>query len=567
MNPFSISISYSLILILLSNLCFAQNFEWAKKMGGTGEDVGRSIALSPNGNIYTTGFYMGTADFDPSVGVFTMSAQNFTADIYISKLDANGNFVWAKSIGGGTYDDISHCIAVDSSENVYISGFFADTVDFDPGPGVYNLVGVGERSVFICKLDSNGNFVWAKSFDTNTYSLNFFSHPYMAIDGAANVYFSGAFVGTVDMDPDTSVYNLTNNGLFVCKLNTFGQFKWAKNIPLGECYGITTDTQGDVYVTGDFGGVGTVDVDPGNGVFNLTSSTYSEFYILKLDSSGHFVWAKSVDGEQGTHPSGIAVDASKNVYLVGDFNDTIDFDPDAGVFYLSSHGCDDVFVLKLGSLGSFEWAKNMGGAGCEYSTDITVDKIGNIYTTGSFWGTADFDPNSGVYNLNSNGLFDLFISELDPSGNFVGAIGMGGTGSSDSGVGITTDSDNNIYTTGSFRVTVDFDPGSGVYNLTAAGQRDIFIHKMSQLPTATSTIANGLDIRVYPNPSNGMVQLEIEQDFQQATIGILNILGQVLYQTKTSDSQSKLMLPKEAGLYFIRVEVANKVVVYQVVRK
>src|SRR5674476_671097 len=120
---------------------------------------------------------------------------------------------------------------------------------------------------------------------------------------------------------------------------------------------------------------------------------------------------------------------------------------------------------------SLVWAKNMGGASDDYVNSIAVDASGNVYTTGYFLGTVDFDPGAGTYNLTSAGGYDIFISKLDASGNFVWAKNMGGA-SDDRGTSIAVDASGNVYTTGSFRGTADFDPGAGTYNLTSAGSGD-----------------------------------------------------------------------------------------------
>jgi hypothetical protein len=136
----------------------------------------------------------------------------------------------------------------------------------------------------------------------------------------------------------------------------------------------------------------------------------------------------------------------------------------------------------------FAWAAGMGGTGYDYGYGIAVDASGNVYTTGSFEGTADFDPGSGVSNLTSAGDNDVFVRKLDASGNFLWARSMGGTGS-DRGGGIAVDASGIVYTTGWFSSTVDFDPGAGTVNLTSAGARDIFVQKLSppalDMPTAT----------------------------------------------------------------------------------
>ena len=317
------------------------DFVWAKRMGGTGADEGRGIALDSAGNVYTTGRFEGTVDFDPGAGTFTLTSAGDN-DIFVSKLDSEGNFLWAKAMGG-TSGDEGRGIALDSAGNVYTTGRFEGTADFDPGTGTFNLTSAGGLDIFVSKLDSEGNFAWAKAMGGTHYDLG---------------------------------------------------------------YGIAVDSVDNVYIVGAFGG--TADFDPGAGTFNLTSADWNDIFVSKLDSAGNFVWAKGMGGTHDDYGFGIAVDSASNVYTTGRFSDTVDFDPGAGTFNLTSAGGDDIFVSKLDSAGDFVWAKGMGGTGY----GIAVDSAGNVYTTGSFISTADFDPEACAFNLTSAGIGDIFVSKL-----------------------------------------------------------------------------------------------------------------------------------------------------------
>jgi hypothetical protein len=130
-------------------------------------------------------------------------------------------------------------------------------------------------------------------------------------------------------------------------------------------------------------------------------------------------------------------------------------------------------ALLAGDLG---FAVQLGGPSTDLALGIAVDSSGNVYTTGRFHGTVDFDPGAGTKNLTSAGSDDIFVSKLDSVGNFVWAISMGGS-NSDQGRGISVDSSGNVYTTGAFQGTSDFDPGAGTANLTSAGDFDAWRSK------------------------------------------------------------------------------------------
>ncbi|MFL3663982.1 MAG: SBBP repeat-containing protein [Flavobacteriales bacterium] len=465
----------------------AQNFEWAKNMGGASDDRGNCIVVDAAGNVYTTGFFKGTVDFDPGAGTMNLTSAGWE-DIFVSKLDASGNFVWAKRMGA-TSDDRGLSIAVDSSGNVYTTGYFVGTADFDPGAGTFNLTSAGlNYDIFVSKLDASGNFVWAKRMGGTGSDIG----NSIAIDSSGNVYTTGYFGGIADFDPGAGTFNLTSAGssdIFVSKLDASGNFVWAKNMGgASDDRGnsIDLDSSGNVYTTGYF--QGTADFDPGVGIVNLTAAGLgNNIFVSKLDASGNFVWAKNMGGTNDEKGSSITVDDFGNVYTTGYFAGTADFDPGAGTFNLTSAGGWDIFVSKLDTSGNFVWAKNMGGLYNDEGSSIVVDAAGNVYTTGYFNDIADFDPGVGIVNLISAAGFtsDIFVSKLDTSGNFVWAKSMGGI-NYDEGNSIAVDATGNVYTTGYFEGTADFDPGAGTVNLVA-GFYDIFVSKLSQCVNTIGT--------------------------------------------------------------------------------
>ena len=275
-------------------------FLWAKHFRGDGSASGSSIAVDANGNVYTTGLFFGTADFDPGSEIYNLISNGYyTADVFVSKLDASGNFLWAKRMGG-TADyagDNGTSIAVDVNGNVYTAGYFFGTADFDPGSGTYNLTSLGEYDGFVFKLDASGNFLWAKQFGQSLSDMG----TCVAVDANGNVYTTGYFSGSPDFDPGPGTYSMPAAGysdVFVSKLDASGNFLWAKqlggmNDDVG--YAIAVDINGNVFTTGRFHG--TADFDPGPSTYNLTPDDSYDIFVSKLDNSGNFLWAKQMNGE------------------------------------------------------------------------------------------------------------------------------------------------------------------------------------------------------------------------------------------------------------------------------
>ncbi len=185
-----------------------------------------------------------------------------------------------------------------------------------------------------------------------------------------------------------------------------------------------------------------------------------------------YVWAKQLPGARH-----VALDNDGNVYTVGSFRDTADFDPGAGTVELTSAGERDIAISKLDSSGNYVWAVRIGGTEQDVGRGVDVDDVGNVYVTGYFTGTVDVDPGPGTLNLVSGGSVDVVAVKLDPSGQLVWARQLSGTGF----IGpydITLDDSGNVYTAGLFYETADFDPGMGTVNLTSTGSYDAFVWKL-----------------------------------------------------------------------------------------
>lgn len=173
--------------LILSTSLSAQDptFEWAKSIGGLQSDIGNDIATDDAGNVYQVGYFMASVDFKPGDADARFTSRGYM-DIFIQKMDAEGQVLWVKQIGGGS-EEYGVKIVTDVDGNVYVTGMFAYTVDFDPGPGVYNLTATKDYDVF--KLDTDGNFLWAKQIggNRNDYGKG------ITLDSDSNVYVTGFF--------------------------------------------------------------------------------------------------------------------------------------------------------------------------------------------------------------------------------------------------------------------------------------------------------------------------------------------------------------------------------------
>jgi hypothetical protein len=552
------------IFLLFSFLLFKfvsgqSELVWARSFSGNLGSECPAIYADASGNVFTAGQFEGTVDFDPGPGTFTLTSFG-SWDAYMVKVDANGNFLWARQFGG-TNEDCALNFTFDATGTIYLTGHFTGTCDFDPGAGLYNLTGnTGWSSAFIVKLDMNGNFVWAVkiggTMDCDALSI--------AVDQSNNSYITGSFDGTVDFDPGAGTFTLTDDGnsnIYVAKVDNAGAFVWAKKMngtSGARGMSLVFDGVNSIYTTGWF--KGTVDFDPNAGTSTLTSSGYWDVFINKLDLGGNFIWTKQVGGSAGDDiGKAITTDPSGAIYLTGTIRGTADLDPGPGVATFSSTS-GDMFVLKLDISGNYVFAKSVSSSLFSAGNSIALDASNNIYTTGYFGGTTDFDPGPGSSVYSTAGSFDIFISKLDPAGSFLWARRIGGTGNDD-GQDIFVDASNNIYTSGFFSSTVDFDTGPNSYTMTAPVFETSFLMKQGATVGMEEYAKNNY-VSFFPNPVSDQLKLhfDLKSDFDAAEIKIYDFQGKMIEELKLNKTSDTIELPIKynSGVYFYSLFIEGK---------
>jgi len=403
--------------ISITKLSPSGDLIWAKSIGSTGTDYGYDIDVDHGGNIYVTGRFTGTVDFDPNGGTTNLTSYG-DGDIFICKYSSAGNLVYAKQFGG-PYLDEGHSLVVDANSNVYATGDFDIVADFDPTGGTYTLNGLSCTNLYVVKLGTDGNMLWAKNTSGPGQGFS------IALDNSGYVVTTGPFYGTMDFDPTAATDNLTSFGefdIFLWKLDAVGNHVWVKQMGSDnagggfDCgNGVAIDGSGNIYSTGFF--IGTADFDPGPATFNLTAGNY-DAYISKLDQDGNFVWTKNITGFNAERGFAIDVDSDGSVYTTGDFIGTADFDPGAGTHNISSTwSANMMFIHKLDSAGNFVWAQEIGGNGIGYDVQLDFEK--SIYITGIYYyGTADFDMGPGTDSITAVGANDGLVYKM--SQGFIG---------------------------------------------------------------------------------------------------------------------------------------------------
>ncbi len=419
---------------------------WVDAWGNPGYDCGWAVAADEDGNAYVSG--------NTNIG-------GNGQDAFLAKYAPDGTQSWYVTWGGTGWDE-GYGVDVDGYGNVYVAGDFQGTVDFDPGAGVTQYTSNSSYDIYVSKFDPSGDFLWARAWGS---SAGQDSGMDCAVDSEGNVCVVGRFMGTnVDFDPGAGTDLHSANGfldIFISVFDPSGDYQWARTWGCASDYdggwGVVYDGSDSIYAVGDF--YDTVDFDPGAGVDNHASNGSADGFLVRYDSSGNFIWARTWGGPGHDEARGdVDVDGAGSVYVQGRFNDTVDFDPGAGIDNHTSNGDRDIFLSKFNTSGDFQWARTWGSTYFEYSNGVAVHGTNSIYTTGCFNLVCDFDPGAGVYERTSAGDRDAFINKFDADGNFIWARTWGGT-SCDEGNDIAVDGSGNAFVTGWYwSANLDFAP-------------------------------------------------------------------------------------------------------------
>ena len=452
--------------------------------GGTDFDQGLDIATDMNANVITVGYFRETVDFDPGPAMTNVTAAN-DDDIFIQKTDSAGNFQWVVTLAGMEDDDQATGVATDANGNIYVTGYFEGTIDFNPGPGTTNLTSTGSRDIFVMALDSSGSLLWARRFGSSTSDRG----AKIAV-GAGGVYATGIFRNTVDFDPGSGTTNLTSGGsddIYILHLDFNGDLVWVKSLEgtfADIAYDIKVDANENVFCAGSY--TGTIDFDPGSG--SQTSQTglfLSDGFLLKLDSNGTFQWV-DVYGDPNTLGNtgiidvrGISFGPDGKINVCGSYGSPVNFGHGPGSLFLNPvSGSQDVFIQQLDSNGHHVWVRVLGGSSLDVGQDIVTDANGNIHVVGNFRNTVDFGFGAAGHRT-SAGNSDWFVLSLDSTGT-ASALATHGGSSTDIGSGIALDADSRCYVTGAFTGTIDFAPGPDTLFLSSVSSSDgdAFVQKL-----------------------------------------------------------------------------------------
>jgi hypothetical protein len=389
------------------------------RFGSDDSEGMNDVVVDASGNIIVAGYVRGTSTgrpvyLDPNSNNATHTGIGYD-DVSIVKMDSSGNYLWGYVVGGiglSQGGEQANSVDVDSSGNIYVTGYFYSTVDFDAGPGTANLTATGAQTVFIMKLDASGNFQWVLPLGGNGTTRR----SWLQVDSANNVIVAANVVGT-----------------------------------------------------------GNIDIDPTSGVQNIAGYWTEQTALVKLTSAGALVWAKSFSGAATTATNDLFVDGSDNIIVAGAFTGTIDFDPGAGTASETYQGYNsDAFIVKFDASGQFVYEKALIATAPVEAKQFAVGSNGNIYVgyiAQNASAAIDLDLGSGVVSTGLGaGGFDFYLVAYDSSYNYINHVGGGGGGSpsDDTPVGLTPTSNGELWFSANvYASNIDFDPSAATKTLNA----------------------------------------------------------------------------------------------------
>lgn len=489
------------------------SFNWSHTYGNIQDDRSIDFCVTNTGDIIQTGVFTGTVDFDPTSGVDNRtSSPSSSENPFIQKIDEFGNVLWTRTFNS-SFMFIS-AIACDKNGDIYLTGQFYNTVDFDPGAGTSNISAV-TTDAFLLSIDASGNFKFAEKLSGP--GIN--SGKTIYVDELINIYITGSFNDSIDLDPSVSTNYVSTVGgkdIFIAKYDGTGSLTWGKSIGcptnnIEEAYAINVNSIGEVFIGGMFWG--TMDVDPGPGVVSITGTI--DGFILKLDATGNYSNVYQVGSSGPDYIRDIDFDPNGNIYAVGSFLGTVDFDPSPSSSTLTSIG-NDAFALKLKPNMTFSWVKGFLGSGNNQLYKLSVNNNGLVYLGGQYDGVIDLDPQPTTF-YDTSTTMDIFLAGLDTSGNYNGAITLGGNGI-DNLKGIYGYDNGSMLFNGSFEDTVNFSNNDTVYRY-AKGNDDAFITKWTTQNTFSYEFISACNQYVFPSGTDSTTVTGVFYDT------ILNVAG------------------------------------------
>lgn len=432
------------------------NYIWALKAGGLGYDHAHCITTDSSNNVYITGFFEDTAEFEHSA--LTVTGNNF-CDIFLAKYSHKGELEWVFKMGGNQVDE-GLAITCDQNDNIIITGYFSGYADF----GGIILTSAGERDIFLAKFDTEGKVLWARPAgggrEDTGYSVK--------NDSMGNILIGGSFMDTADFS-GTKLYAAGASDIFLAKYNPDGDLIWVRQAGgkgYDHAYSLAVNQQDGLYITGYFKAAADF------GTITLDSYGDRDIFIAKYTSNGECEWARQAGGIYWDYGYSLTVDPENNILVTGFFYEEALFEQ----VLVNAVAQNDIFLAKYDPSGHLIWIKQAGGPSYDRGKSLITDKTGNIFVIGHFKQSIRFEETE---LLAENQYYNIFIAKYSGSGEFSWVKQLGTDGLWNDGSSITLDSFGSLYIAGSF---TGVDEPLTFKNITLyADHFDVFFAKLGKV--------------------------------------------------------------------------------------
>lgn len=491
MSNFSRLFMLAACIFASASALFAQtppNLTWVKEFDAPGTEFVNKIVVDVDGNVYATGYYQGTVNFETTLPGFTRTAAG-SNDAFVAKYNTYGVCQWVRTFGN-TGIEAGHDIVLANGNVIVVGDFTSSTVIIDT-PGVYGVSNSGLRDIFMAAFTQfNGSYIWSTKIGGAGEDIA----TSLETDGSGNLFLAGLFYGTTDFNPsNTGTNNLssttsTYDGFLGKYSASNGAYNWAHTIggnDVDVAYGLAINN-GDVVVTGKFRQ--NVDFDPTSSVYYVAATGYEDAYVATYNTSGALRSVFTIGGAVNTDVvvgSKLAVSSNGDIYLAGIHKGFVDYDPSTSNRVMDTSFTYDIFLGKYDMNGTLGWVRTFRSIGPSANADEAVNEMildnnGNILIAGLLYETVNFGypTNNHITSIFGS---DIFLSKYTPAGNNEWAFRLGNTNDGANGIGV--DADDNIYLGGYFAsgTFIDFNPGSGITNIRSTNANpDLFIAKFSE---------------------------------------------------------------------------------------
>ncbi len=548
---------YFLLIVMNFTLIAAQSYIGGSTYGLNGMTTVSENFQNSDGDLFVVGLYNSDFDFAGE----THSFVNGNADAYLVKYDASGTEIFAKTFTGNA-DNAASAGTVDANGNIYLTGYFqgagTNSFDADPGPNQFllaNTSAINNRDCFIIKLDSNGDFLWAKQLTNNIGAAPEDSYD-MEVDSEGNVYVVGRFV-YADFDPDPGnefILQSASNSLegFVLKLDTNGDFQWVQHIKNAENIAtcITLDDNENPVVGGHF--YGSIQVDDASTSVNLNSNGSRDVYIISFNKSdGSILNSTSFGGTENVFITSL-IKTNQGIAYAGHFEGTASLDP-SNLQTFTASGTQDAYVVQLNQINFSANHYILGQTGMQSITDLLQDDQDQLLVAGKFEGMVNFDYPNATEAETAAGTSDGFVLVIGADNSYLSHYIIS---SSDKAINTHIEtSGNTIYVNGWFNQQVDLDPFSGSDTYTTIASYATYLSMFEYQNLNLEDIQSLSNITIYPNPAKDYIHLS---DSQYQDYEIYNWEGKLIRKGTISENSNINILSLPKGNYILQLNGEEK---------